>query len=96
MRREQIERFARETLDAERVTYDGRWGGFEVWTPIWDGEPPCIGPPAYILVRGESIRLTEPDEGYAILREWVRTHPDAERARTGPNRSQTLYPPFSY
>ncbi len=69
MKRERIERFVQEELDAERIRYGGTWLGREVWIPIWD-EPPCIGPPVFALVRGESIRLTDPDEGFDVL-DWL-------------------------
>lgn len=69
MRRERIEQWMAESLQPDRIRYSGRWMGYEVWTPVWD-DPPPIGPPAFALVRGESIRLTDADEGFAVLR-WL-------------------------
>lgn len=69
MRREKIVGFLAEELGAEGAQYEGRWMGYEVWAGKWD-EPPCIGPPVFALVRGETIRLTDPDEGFAVLR-WL-------------------------
>ena len=93
MRRERIEEYAHDELDAARIRYGGTWLGRELWIPVWD-EPPCIGPPVFILVRNESIRLTDPDEGFAILDRLMEAGegPIRNRSRTGPDRSQTLYP----
>ncbi len=71
-----IQRFARgEVPYAEGAKYACKWQGYDVWIPLWS-EPIALGPPICILVKGEKIRLTEPDEGFAILDFMVKHHPE--------------------
>lgn len=54
---------------AIRNGYDGAipngfWRGYEVYEPTLGNQPTSIGPPLMILVKGEKIRMTTPEESY--------------------------------
>lgn len=41
------------------------WNGYECYEPIMDSKKEAaIGPPLLILVKGEKIRMSTPDEAY--------------------------------
>ena len=83
MKREQIEKWMEAHIfRPDRIEYAGHWMGYEVWMPVWDA-PPCIGPPVFALVRGESIRRTNPDEGFDVLDWLIKT------GRVGDDRVQS-------
>lgn len=62
---------------AKEQGYDGaeyvrRWNGLEVYQPTFQCEGddvPAVGLPCVILVDGDSIRLSAPEEGFAELRD---------------------------
>lgn len=46
------------------------WNGYEVYEPIMnDGEISFIGPPLIILVKGEEIRMSTPEEAYQRIED---------------------------
>lgn len=53
------------------VEYSGLWQGYEVYCPFLEGEdelhPAIIGLPYSILVKGETIRMSTPEECFQIL-----------------------------
>jgi len=42
------------------------WKGYNVYVPIYKGKP-CIGLPYVVLVKGEEVRLSTPDESLEYL-----------------------------
>lgn len=43
----------------------GKWHGYDAYEPLYDGEEAVpTGPPLMILVKGETIRMSTPEEGY--------------------------------
>lgn len=77
MTREKVLNFARKQ-GYDKVEYSGKWRGYDVYTPEVDygteKEPAIIGLPLIILVKGNEIRLSTPDEAFAYL----DTLPDEE------------------
>ena len=50
------------------VIYKGKWKKYDVYEPIFnDDKEHIIGLPFKILVKGNSIRMSTPDESFAIL-----------------------------
>lgn len=50
--------------------YVGRWNDFEVYEPIFnDDEEHFIGPPQYILAKGDTLRWTNDTEGLDVLHD---------------------------
>lgn len=68
MKEQEILRFARKSIfdTAKRL---GKWKDYEVWEPGFsDSQTHYIGFPQFILIKGNSIRLTEDDkESNAIM-----------------------------
>lgn len=60
---------------AKRNGYDnalplGRWREYEVYEPVFNGkEVAYVGPPLIILVKGDEIRMSTPEEAYQQLDE---------------------------
>lgn len=53
----------------------GMWRDYKVYEPTFEGDKPMnVGLPLMILVKGEEIRLSTPDEAFAYL----DTLPDEE------------------
>ena len=77
MTRDKIIAFAKE-WGYSGAQYSGKWNGYEVYNPTYEGateeEPAIIGLPLIILVKGNEIRLSTPDEAFAYL----DTLPDEE------------------
>lgn len=49
-----------------------KWHGYDAYEPIFDTkEMPCIGLPFMILVKGEAIRMSTPDEAMAYLDDTI-------------------------
>lgn len=44
----------------------GEWNGYEAFEPLYfsDGSTAIIGPPLMILAKGETIRMSTPEEAY--------------------------------
>lgn len=42
----------------------GKWHGYDAYEPVFDGGTAYVGPPLMILVKGETIRMSTPEEGY--------------------------------
>ena len=42
----------------------GKWRGYDAYEPVFDGGISYVGPPLMILVKGETIRMSTPEEGY--------------------------------
>ena len=55
---------------AKKQGYDdalplGKWRGFDCYEPVFrGGDVGYVGPPLMILVKGETIRMSTPEEGY--------------------------------
>lgn len=77
MTREQINAFAKK-WGYDGTEYQGKWRGYDVYEPTTKGatetDPAIIGLPLIILVKGNDIRLSTPDEAFAYL----DTLPDEE------------------
>ena len=44
------------------------WNGFDVYVPIFEGdEMSIVGLPLVVLVKGEKIRMSTPDEAFQII-----------------------------
>lgn len=55
-------------LDIEAVQFVARWKGFDVYGPDFgDGEPPAIGLPQFVLVKGNEGRMADYNESFEIL-----------------------------
>ena len=42
----------------------GEWHDYDAYEPVFDGGVADVGPPLMILVKGETIRMSTPEEGY--------------------------------
>lgn len=66
------------------------WNGLCVYMPVFTGCP-CLGTPFYYIEKDGSVRISEPDEGWSIYRELVRTSdPDEEDEYTSSDYIQTV------
>lgn len=64
MQIEKVKAFAKKN-GYETVEKLNNWNGYECYEPIMDSKKEAaIGPPLIILVKGESIRMSTPDEAY--------------------------------
>lgn len=70
MMAERIQEFAAEN-GYTKIEKAEPWHGYDVYVPVYD-EMSYVGLPFVILVRGEEIRLSTPEEAL----EWVRTQPE--------------------
>lgn len=57
---------------AEKQGYESaylvlKWNGYDVYQPVFSDEMSYIGLPLMILVKGEKIRMTTPDEAFEIF-----------------------------
>lgn len=57
---------------AEKQGYESaylvlKWKGYDVYQPVYSDEMSYIGLPLMILVKGEKIRMTTPDEAFEIF-----------------------------
>lgn len=55
-------------IGAIGVKKDKDWNGYNVYDPVFLRHV-CIGPPYVILVKGDEIRWSTPDEAWESLRE---------------------------
>lgn len=69
MKLENVVAFAKENgYDGAEVL--GTWNGFDVWEPTFDGtDPVCVGLPLVILVNGDEMRMSTPEEAMDILED---------------------------
>ena len=58
-----VKEFAREQGYDDAISL-GKWRGFDAYEPVFDGDVAYVGPPLMILVKGETIRMSTPEEGY--------------------------------
>lgn len=50
------------------------WNGYECYEPIMDSKKEsAVGPPLLILVKGESIRMSTPDEAFKQMDDTEET-----------------------
>lgn len=67
MKKSKIIEFARKN-GYDTVSSLGKWRGYDAYEPIMKGateeEPAFTGPPLMILVKGDEIRMSTPDEAY--------------------------------
>lgn len=47
----------------------GKWRGYDAYEPVFEGGIAYVGPPLMILVKGETIRMSTPEEGYQQIDE---------------------------
>lgn len=67
MKKEEIHKFA-QSIGADGAEYITDWRDFNVYTPTYkDDQMPIIGPPQFILVSGETIKLASPDEAFEFI-----------------------------
>ena len=84
MKQEDVIKFAKKN-GYDRAEYDTKWRGYDVYLPIIDGkqdEIVCIGPPIIILVKGEKIRLSSPDEAFEYIDEMGEEEEPVTKAKT--------------
>ncbi|MEG1561971.1 MAG: hypothetical protein RR323_06170 [Raoultibacter sp.] len=62
---EDIIKFAKSN-GYEDVSPLGEWNGYEAFEPLYfsDGSTAITGPPLMILAKGETIRMSTPEEAY--------------------------------
>lgn len=60
--------FAREQGYADIIPL-GKWRGFDCYEPIFDGGVSYVGPPLLVLVKGEEMRMSTPDEAFQQIDE---------------------------
>ena len=67
MKKSKIIEFARKN-GYDTVSPLGKWKGYDAYEPIMKGateeEPAFTGPPLMILVKGDEIRMSTPEEAY--------------------------------
>lgn len=66
---EQVKQFA--TINGYKdVEPLGEWRGYEIYEPILSRDKTCfIGPPLMIMVKGDTIRMSTPEEGMEQIAE---------------------------
>ena len=55
-----------EDLGAKKCKEGAPWKGYKVYIPQYKGNP-CIGLPYVVLVKGEEVRISEPEESLEYL-----------------------------
>lgn len=68
MSKEKIVAYAK-TQGYKDAKYLHKWRDFDVYEPIYSEDIAYIGLPLMILVKGEEIRMTTPDEAFKHLDE---------------------------
>jgi len=68
MIREDVEKWAEENTDLsfDRIERGYNWNGYEVWEEIYE-KPAIVGYPTVILVKGNEIRESDPQESLDYL-----------------------------
>lgn len=51
----------------ESVIERGAWRGYDVYEMVLSGKEVYVGIPQYIVVEGDKMRLTTPDEAFEIM-----------------------------
>ena len=60
-----IEKFAK-LQGFDKIEPAGKWRGYNVYKPVYEEEV-TVGLPLVILVKGNNIRMSTPDEAFAII-----------------------------
>lgn len=50
-----------------KVKKAGKWRGYQVYIPLYEVDYSCIGLPLIILVKGNKIRLSTPEEAFDYM-----------------------------
>lgn len=60
MKKSDISAFAKKN-QIDRIERADDWNGYEIYVPVYDGEC-CVGLPYVIMVNGDVIRMSTPEE----------------------------------